>query len=374
MLHDMNPTNPMMRIILAITLATAWEGSGEAADQVTLHLSSGQTVTGELVSEDADKVVLKSTLATKSGKAMSMSKDYPRNEVLEIVHLADPEETYKTRAAAAKTADDQAALATWCRDQGMTERAVAHARKALAIDPKHDDATKLLGGLGWVEADGAWVLESEWLAGQGKVRYQGKIMTNAEADALKAQLQEKDAVKGAQQAVDDKTAALAALDRRIADLPKRPAEIDAEIAKAKTDLTTAQGGAQRIAGAKATLDGAEKRLSDAQASARAPGTNGQPGTGNAPAQNFAPLQQAVEDAQKAYNAAKRETQSGDQDSTRSKSRIAALTEEKKTLEKKGADLKAQREALAKDLEQAKAALEAKKKAAASSPPPAPPAP
>jgi DNA repair exonuclease SbcCD ATPase subunit len=323
-------------------------------------------------------------MPTKNGKAMSISKVYQRSEITQMVKLQDPEDAYQDRDAAAKTADQHAALATWCRDQGMTERAVEHAQRALTLDPQQDGAGKLLGELGYVQSDGKWLKESDWLASQGKVRYEGKIMTIAEADALKAREKLKADVKAAQQAVDEKTAALAALDRRIADLPKRPAEIDKELAKAQADLATAQAAATKLANAKAALDGAQRGLTEAQNSAHPP--SGAQGGGNgghgappptAPAPNLTSYQKAVEDAQKAYNAAKREASSAEAEAAQLKAKIASLNDEKQNLAKKGDDLKAQREPLAKQLAEAKTALDqATKKAndAGSPPPTSPPAP
>lgn len=362
--------------ILALTLSAACAARGLAAEQVELHLANGQTVTGELENEDGESVTVKSSMPTKNGKAMSISKQYPRGDISSIVKLQDPEEAYKARDAAAKTADERTALALWCRDQAMADRAVEQAKRALALDAKQDAAAKLLGELGYVQVDGAWVKESEWLAKEGKVRYQGKIMTIAEADALKAQDKKNADLKAAQQNVDDKTAALAALDKRIADLPKRPAEIDKELAKDQADLATAQSAGDKITSAKAALDAAQKSLTDAQNQSRqqtGTGPNRQPAT-NAPQQNLAPLQQAVEDAQKAYNAAKRDGGSADVQVAQLKGKIAALNDEKAHLAKKGDELRAERETLAKQLDQAKAALEEAKKAAATAPTPAPAAP
>jgi hypothetical protein len=364
---------PVIRPLVSLALALAAAGPLLAAQQVELHLATGQTVTGELESEDATSVTLKSSMTTKSGKVMTYSKTYARQDILQLVTLKDPEDLYADRDHAAKTADDHTALALWCRDQGMVDRAVAHAQKALAVDPKQDAAAKVLTDLGWVQVDGKWVKEADWLASQGKVRYEGKVMTIAEADALKAQEKLKAAQKAAQQTVDDKTAALAALDKRIADLPKRPAEIDQEVTKDQADLATAQGAASKVTNAKSALDAAEKRLSDAQA-APAPQVNAQGGPGaqgahapQAAKPDLTSYQQAVEDAQKAYNTARHDAANADADAARLKSRIAALTDEKKNLAKKGDELKAQRETLAKDLEQAKVALdEATKKAAGAS--------
>jgi predicted nucleic acid-binding Zn-ribbon protein len=374
------PSHRRLSSAILLAAALAW-GQGLAAQQVEVHLTSGQTVSGELENEGVDTITVKVSMPTKNGKAMSISKDYARTDIKELVRLKDPEDAYKDRDAAAKTADDHAALAAWCRDQSMTDRAIDHAKRALALDPKQEAATKLLGDLGYVLDNGKWVKESDWLASQGKVRYEGRIMTIAEADALKAQEKLKADVKAAQQVVDDKTAGLAALDRRIADLPKRPAEIDKELTKDQADLAKAQGAAAKVTDAKTALDAAQKSLTDAQNAAHPPSngtgggnTGGHPiPTPSQPAQDLSGFQKAVEDAQKSYNAARRDASTADADAAQLKAKIAGLTDEKKNLAKKGDELKAQRESLAKDLEQAKSALDEATKKASAAPSTAPPA-
>jgi hypothetical protein len=387
------PHDLLRSLATTLLLAALAAAPAAAAEQVELHLVGGKVVIGELISEAADKVVVKSTMATKSGPPMSITKEYQRAEISELVRVQDPETTYATRAAAAKSATEHAELAAWCRDHAMTERAVEQARAALALDAAQGAAAKLLGELGWVKVDQDWVKESEWLAKQGKVRYQDRVMTIAEADQLKAAAKLEQARKAAQQAVDDKTAALATLDRDIEKLPKRPAEIDAEIAKDTAAMKVAQAASDRVTITKSALAAAEKNLADAKSQGGAgaggagqhgpgPGGAGQhgPGAGGAPsnnnnnAQNLAPLQQAVDDAQKAANSARHDAAGADQEFARLKAAIVTLTDEKKNLDKKGTELKARREALAKELDEAKAALDAatKKAADATTPPAATP--
>lgn len=356
--QDMPPSHipevfmSMLRLIPLLALAASFQAL--AAQDVELKLRSGAVVKGTLVSEDDDKVVVKSTAIGKSGKAMSMTMPYKRTEIAEVIALADPEETYKTKSAAAKSAADQLALAQWCREQARTEQAIEHAKKAVELDATVEAAVTLATELGWVRVDGKWVKEADALAAQGKVRVQGKIMTLAEADALKANAKNQAAAADAQRATDEKAGTIALLDRQLADLKKRPALIDAEQAKANADLASAQGLAQRLTSAKSNLDSAQKSLDQARAqNQNAP--NGGNNPGNNANNNLLPLTQAVENAQKELNAARRDAGNADSLVAQAKAKIAALTEEKKTLEKKTLELTAKRDAAAKALEQAKAA-------------------
>ncbi len=351
-------SSPVNRsILLATALLLGGAGRLAAAQQVELHLASGQVVKGEMLGQDDKEVRVKSAIATKTG-TMSVTMGYKREAIQSIVMLADPEVDFTKRAAAAKSADDHAALAAWCRDQAMPDRAAAQAQEALAQTADQPVALALLKDLGWIQAEGKWVKESESLASQGKVRYQGQIMTIAEAEALKEKAKEGAAHDNAQKDVDGKAAYIVTLDKQLADLQKRPAVLDAELAKANTALATAQGQAQRVTQAKATYDGAQRSLTQAQqqnqGSSQRPGGAGTPA--NANTVNLQPLFQAVEDARKAYNQARADAGGAESEVTRQQGAVTALNEEKKNLERKKTDLTARRVRAVKDLEAAQAAL------------------
>ena len=344
-------------LLLAAALLLGGAARLGAAQQVELHLASGQVVKGEVIAQDDTEVRVKSAIATKTG-TMSVTMGYKRESILSIVTLADPEVDFAKRAAAAKSADDHAALAAWCRDQAMPDRAAAQAQEALAQTADQPVALALLKDLGWIQADGKWVKESEWLAAQGKVRYQGQVMTIPEAEALKEKAKEGAAHDSAQKDVEGKAAYIASLDKQLADLQKRPALLDAELAKANAALAAAQGQAQRVTQAKATYDGAQRNLTQAQAqnqsSAQRPGGAGTPA--NANTVNLQPLYQAVEDARKAYNQARADAGGAESEVTRQQGAVATLNDEKKNLEKKKTDLTARRVRAVKELETAQAAL------------------
>jgi hypothetical protein len=342
---------PLARLASLIVSLTLMSLPLAAAQQVEVHLRSGVVVTGEVVSDDLEKLVLKSTSISKSGKTMTATIPYKHADIAEVVALADPDEVYRTKSAAAMSAADHLALAQWCREQNMNERAVEHGKKTVELDATQEAAIKLLSDLDWMLVDGKWMHESEALAAQGKVRVQGKIMTLAEAEALKAGAKQQAAAAGAERAADEKAGSLAAIDRQLADLKKRPALIDADLAKANADLATASGLAQKAVSAKSSLDSAQKSLDQARASNQNTPANGGANSGT----NLLPLTQAVENAQKALAAARREAGSADAQVAQAKGKIVALNNEKKSLEKKIEDLTAKRDVAAKAAEAAKAA-------------------
>ena len=346
----------------ALTIALSIIGMAlplTAAQQVEVHLRNGTVVVGEVVSDELDKLVIKSTAVSKSGKAMSITLPYKRADIDKVVKLADPAEQYQAKSVAAMSAAEHLALALWCRENNLNDQSVVHAKKAVELDATQEVAVKMLSDMDLALVDGTWVKESEALAAQGKVRYQGKVMTVAEADALKATAQKDAAVAGAQKAADDKENSVAAIDKQIAELKKRPAEIDAGLQKANSDLAAAQGLAQKVPAAKAALDAAQQSLDQA----RTANQNQPAGAGVNAGTNLQPLTQAVENAQKALTAAKREAGGADGQAAQAKAKITALTNEKKSVEKKLEGLTARREAAVKALEQAKAAKDAAAKPA-----------
>ena len=366
-------TKPL--IALASLLVLLFGTHAVGAQQVEIKLRSGAKIIGELISEDANKVSIKTTTLGKTGRSMSMTGEYKRSDILELTNLADPEQTYANRATLAKTADEHSALATWCREQAMIEHAVEQAKKALALDRGQTTSAKLMADLGWVEADGKWLKETDLLASQGKVRYQGKIMTLEEAKTAKALEKQQQSLKEAQQVIDGKTSALAKLDLQIEELPKRPAQIEVEMANDTAAMVNAQAVTQRVADAKTAFDAADAAVQKAQGSL--PTSIGAGGKQVVDTSGLMPLIAASEAAQKAYNDMRRNTGAAEAELVRLKNHQAALQAETKSLDKKALDLTAKREALVKEIEKAKTALTALTATLATPPipsvPPTPPA-
>jgi predicted nucleic acid-binding Zn-ribbon protein len=349
-------------VLRAMTLTLGVLGMAlplSAAQSVEVHLRGGQVVVGEMVRDEPDQVMIKLTSLAKNGKTMSMTMPYKRDDIVKIVKLADPAELYPSKSAQAKSAAEHLALAMWCRENSLNDQAIVHAKKAVELDPAQEVAVKMLSDLDLALIDGKWVKESEALAAQGKVRYQGKVMTIAEADAMKATAQKQAAISQAQKAADDKENSIATIDKQIAELQQRSTELDATLEKANNDLNVAQNLTQKVSTAKATLDAAINSLDQARA------TNQQRQTNNDFNNqiDLQPLAQAVENAQKALNAARRESGSAEARVAQAKAKINSLTSNKATLEKNLAGLNTRREIAVKALEQAKAAEEAAKAAA-----------
>jgi uncharacterized phage infection (PIP) family protein YhgE len=342
----------MLRSLVLIVLAiSAWLPL-TAVDLVEVHLRSGQVMKGELVSQDADKVVVKSNSTGKSGKTMSITMTYRRDDIADLVELGDPEDTYRTRNAAATTAADHAKLAAWCTDMGMGARALEQAERAVDLDPSQEACAKLALDAGWVRSDGKWVKEADLLAAEGKVRYQGKIMTIAEADELKAAAKKQNALADAQKEAEEKAGAVAYYDRLAAELKKRSPVLASELAKAKADVATAEAAAPKLIAAKTAADTAQANLDQARSSPPA-GTSNPNNSLNNNTNYLTPYTQAVNAAQVNLTNAKKAEAAAENDLPTLRGKVSTLENEKKILERKLAELSAKRDAALKAQDQAK---------------------
>ncbi len=320
----------------------------EAAQMVEVTFLSEQKVEGELISDDGSQIVLKQGFVGRSGKIAWAEMSYSRSDIKAVTPIADPQTEFRNRKAAAKGAAAWGGLATWCLAKGMPEHALESARKAVELQPDQADAAKVLTTLGWVIADGAWVKEDEWLAKQGKMRYRGQIMTRAEVDALKAREAEAEAERVTQAAILVKEGQLSTLDKEIARLEARPAEIKKEIEKI-------QDGIKELAGLKDKLAAAKKASEDAYAALqKEQAKNAANKTYNEAA--MTKLQAATEKTQKEYNTLKKEVAGSDAALSQFNAQLAALKQEEKSNARKTADLIGKRAAVKAELDdlQAKA--------------------
>ena len=129
--------------VLTLLFVLAGLANLYAVEQVELHLTSGAVVQGELVSQDDDQVVVKSAMTSKKGNSF-VTMGYRRSLISALIAQKDPEDDYQARDAATVTALDHATVATWCEDHGMTDRAIHHAQRSMALDAHEATASRLL--------------------------------------------------------------------------------------------------------------------------------------------------------------------------------------------------------------------------------------
>jgi tetratricopeptide (TPR) repeat protein len=86
------------------------------------------------------------------------------------------EDSYQQKDAALAPTDASGHfdLAMWCRTNNLMARYREQLEKAIAINPEHEPARKLLG---YEKVDGKWYRGDELLVAKGMVQYQGKWVT-----------------------------------------------------------------------------------------------------------------------------------------------------------------------------------------------------
>lgn len=147
-----------MRLSTAGLVALAL-GATAAADEVVLK--NGFTLEG-IVTETEDRV----TVEIASG-----SVTVPKDQVREIRRDTAAIREFEDRRKAASTTEEHYQLAQWASERGMKDRAEAQYRRVIALDPGHKAARQQLG---YVEHEGRWVREDEYMALKGFVRHEGR--------------------------------------------------------------------------------------------------------------------------------------------------------------------------------------------------------
>jgi hypothetical protein len=184
-----------------------------AADEV--FLKSGGKMTGEVVSEDGQSVVLE----VGPGKVTVAA-----SSVVRIERSRSPLGAYRERAAHLASDDVQGwlALAFWAQERDLDTQAQEAFERVLRLDPDNASANVALGH---VQTDGRWMTEEESYRSRGYVYYEGTWMTPAEQETrLKARAAEAQA-----------TAALRESELRVREAEARAQQAEAEARRAEAD-------------------------------------------------------------------------------------------------------------------------------------------
>jgi len=156
------------------------------AEEVDVTLHSGETIRGVVVGDDSEQIRLLRSIPTSS-MPIDVVITYPRSAIAQVQAIAQPNPEYDQRVATVgATAQGHIALAKWCRDEDLPEQARLQAMQAHALAPSDPQVTTLLIDLGYTYADGRWQDANAYLLETGRVRYAGRIMSQAEADALRS--------------------------------------------------------------------------------------------------------------------------------------------------------------------------------------------
>jgi len=258
----MRITHPLL-LALAFIGVQALPATEQGTGRVEVHLRNGETVLGLLVGEDAQSVTVRRSMRSRSGTATA-DISYPRSDIDEVLDL---NQAYQEQAAQAGTSlTAQLAVAHWCAERELADKAATHAIAAMTIERTNVDGRALLVKLGYIQVGTTWVKEDDYLDSHGLARYLDKIysiadkqrIVTAHAAQLAAELQLND-----KQLLLNRIQASIALDQKSLDADKKKSDdLDADSKDKTTKLTAAQK----------TVDDDQKKL-DAANKAATTGNN-----------------------------------------------------------------------------------------------------
>lgn len=182
------------------------------ADEV--HLLDGRVIRGEIDVQPDGSVIVRQSYGTVT---------VPAEEIDAVVRDSSVAGEYRARLGRVDAASPESwvALAVWCSERDRAAEAREALERAVALDPDHAVARRLLG---FVRYQGAWVAEAD-LRAQGLVPYRGEWIPADEARARREAAE-------AQRDLEEQLA----LARREADRERRRAErLERELAQARTD-------------------------------------------------------------------------------------------------------------------------------------------
>lgn len=337
----------MLRLIV-LTLACI--AAPLTAAQVQVTLTDGQVIEGELIKEDDAGVTVQQRIAGRSS-GMSATITYARNRVAKVEPVPDAATRYAEMAAKAPdTVPAQLGLASWCRDHDLRDQAIARAQHVLEMEPGNARAVELLNGLGLWQLDGAWLSEADYCAKTGKVRYQDRLVTPAEAEQLRAQAAAGAEAKTAQVAAEQADARRARLVSDIASLDKQMQALEEAKTKAAKAESQAAATQERFTALERDL-AATKAKADAEKKAGKISQGTQNELDNAQAR-LDKERTAQRESKRAQETAATKTASLDK-------QMAALREKRTTMEQQLAKADAEAAEKKKAAEQAAAAVPAK---------------
>jgi hypothetical protein len=245
------PALPRRAGLIALAVACCGAAPGLLAEE-EVHLASGEVVTGELITETATTLEIRRQVLIKHN-AVVATVNIAKDQITRREKVASFADQYKTRQKSTPdTLEGHIALARWSADHCLIKEAAQNAQRADDIDSDNILVNKLFGDLGYVKIKDEWVREDEYLAKNGLVDYQGKIMTPAEADKAKAIYLANQEHDDATQAIKDDQFYMAHGDEKVKELTDKLEKEKGDASKAKGDVTAA----------KARIDADNKKQAD----------------------------------------------------------------------------------------------------------------
>jgi hypothetical protein len=253
-------------LLLALTCIGfhAITASEPGSGRVEVRLLSGETVLGLLVGEDAQSVTVRRSMRSRSGTATA-DIPYQRSDIAEVLDL---NQAYQEQAAHAGTSlTAQLALAHWCVERELADKAATHAIAAMIIDHGNEEGRGLLGKLGYIQVGVAWVKEDDYLDRHGLARYLDRIYSIADKQRIvtvhAAQVAAEALLSDKQQLLDRIQAGIALDQKSLAGDKKKADDLD----------TDSKDKATKLAACQKTVDDDQKKLDAANKAATAKNGN-----------------------------------------------------------------------------------------------------
>lgn len=151
----------------------------------TIHLTSGRKIEGDIISQDYDKVVIK----TKYGV-----QTIDRMEIEKIDETKSPKELYEEKREKLGEGDAEGhyKLGLWCRENGLDAQAEAEFEEAVEIDPGHESARKELG---YEKHGNEWLTRDEIMEKKGFKKWKGEWVSAEEYNSRLKDRMEKEKEK-----------------------------------------------------------------------------------------------------------------------------------------------------------------------------------
>ena len=140
-----------------------------------IHLNSGGTITGEIVREDDEQLIIKTRLGE-----VSVSKD-----TIERIEKGSLKELFEQYLKEVKENDSEGhvKVALWAKTNGLAREAELLFKKVLEIDPENAAAR---AELGYRKYEGKWLTQEEYNKAIGLVNYKGEWVPKEDAEKLTA--------------------------------------------------------------------------------------------------------------------------------------------------------------------------------------------
>jgi hypothetical protein len=192
-----------MRTLLAVLLLHL--GASTPAVDVEVLLTSGERAFGGLVSDRNGELVIDRRIWNPHG-SMIQRVSWTRSRVARIEVVSSLEDLYRQRAASSEpTYDGQYSLARWCLERGLQDHAFERAKALWDREPSDEVARQLLEDIGYLLDGAQWLSRADYTAKYGLVSWEGRLMSQAEADARNAYAAAVQRIKAAEQRIAELT-------------------------------------------------------------------------------------------------------------------------------------------------------------------------